>query len=61
MEEEVQNCRNCGAPLDENGDCEYCGTKSPRSWESVLEITPCSIRLSAGSRREYPRQLVNGE
>ena len=21
------NCRNCGAPLNEHRDCEYCGTK----------------------------------
>ena len=25
--EEAKNCRNCGAPLNEHGDCEYCGTK----------------------------------
>lgn len=21
------NCRNCGAPLNRNKDCDYCGTK----------------------------------
>ena len=55
-----KNCRNCGAPLDENGDCEYCGTKSPRVYESSIEITGDSIRLYAGGRKVYPPQVVNG-
>jgi len=45
--EEVQNCRNCGAPLDENGDCEYCGTRRERRCRSRIEVTARSIRLYA--------------
>ena len=25
--EPQKNCRNCGAPLNRNKDCDYCGTK----------------------------------
>lgn len=25
--EPQSNCRNCGAPLNRNKDCDYCGTK----------------------------------
>ena len=45
MKEETKNCRNCGAPLNEDGDCEYCGTKSPRAWSSGVEITADGIRI----------------
>ena len=45
MKEEAKNCRNCGAPLNEQGDCEYCGTKSPRMWSSGIEITADGIRM----------------
>jgi len=50
MKEQAKNCRNCGAPLNECGDCEYCGTKSPREWNSWLEITPYSIKLNVDQR-----------
>ena len=45
MKEEAKNCRNCGAPLNEQGDCEYCGTKSPRTGSSWIEITADWIRV----------------
>ena len=48
--EEVQNCRNCGAPLDENGDCEYCGTRRQRKPSSGIEITATSIRFWSGDQ-----------
>ena len=43
MEDQAKNCRNCGAPLNEHGDCEYCGTKSPREYRSGIEITESRI------------------
>ena len=49
--DDEKNCRNCGAPLNEDGDCEYCGTKSPRTCESSIEITANSIRICTGSRK----------
>lgn len=45
MGEYVKNCRNCGAPLNEEGNCEYCGTKTPRAIVSTIEITPGCIRI----------------
>lgn len=48
--EEVQNCRNCGAPLDKNGDCEYCGTRRQRRQGSQIEVTATSIRLWSGDQ-----------
>lgn len=45
-----KNCRNCGAPLNEHGDCEYCGTKSPREWSSRIEITAERITFYADER-----------
>jgi hypothetical protein len=45
MKEEAKNCRNCGAPLNEQGDCEYCGTKSPRMCSSRIEITADGTRV----------------
>ena len=35
------NCRNCGAPLDKNGDCVYCGTV--RQHKSGVVMTSDSI------------------
>lgn len=43
---EEKNCRNCGAPLNERGDCEYCGTRRQRQQGSQIEITADGIRLS---------------
>lgn len=42
------NCRNCGAPLNKFGDCEYCGTKAQSgvrtdTRKSVVEITSTGI------------------
>lgn len=44
---ESRNCKNCGAPLNAHGDCEYCGTKRQRVLRSSIEITASSIRLYA--------------
>lgn len=41
------NCKNCGAPLNPNGDCEYCGTKRQIRPRSIIEVTASSIRLFA--------------
>lgn len=40
----MTNCKNCGAPLLKNGDCEYCGTKAIEQCRSGLEITESKIR-----------------
>ena len=40
------NCRNCGAPLNKYGDCEYCGTKKQMRSEIVMDAT--GIRISCG-------------
>ena len=50
------NCRNCGAPLNRNRDCEYCGTQfqtddriaSTTPPKSELVITGSEIRVSVG-------------
>lgn len=39
----MTNCKNCGAPLLKNGDCEYCGTKAIEQCRSGLEITESKI------------------
>lgn len=46
--EEKKNCKNCGAPLNKDGDCEYCGTKRQRRPHSSMVITASEIRLYAG-------------
>ena len=48
--EERKNCRNCGAPLDKHGDCEYCGTKSPREFSSRIKLTADGITFIADER-----------
>lgn len=40
----MTNCKNCGAPLMKNGDCEYCGTKAVSQCRSGMEITAGAIR-----------------
>ena len=40
------NCRNCGAPLNRNRDCEYCGTKHQMKSEIVMDSF--GIRMSCG-------------
>ena len=37
------NCRNCGAPLDRNHDCPYCGTQ--HQYSSGIEVTSSAIRF----------------
>lgn len=46
MEREQKNCKNCGAPMDEEGKCQYCGSvlmASPP--KSYMEITADCIRI----------------
>ena len=40
------NCRNCGAPLNRNRDCEYCGTK--HQMKSEIVMNGHEIRMSCG-------------
>ena len=40
------NCRNCGAPLNVNGDCEYCGTV--RNLQSIVHMDGDSISFYCG-------------
>ena len=40
------NCRNCGAPLNRFGNCEYCGTV--HQLRSEIVMTAGSIRFSCG-------------
>ena len=40
----MTNCKNCGAPLMKNGDCEYCGTKAISQCRSGMEMTAGAIR-----------------
>jgi hypothetical protein len=47
MEIKNKNCRNCGAPLNAFGDCDYCGTKRQRRPHSEILITADYIRLYA--------------
>ena len=42
----INNCPNCGAPLNKDGHCEYCG--SNRQPESKIVITAESITVSCG-------------
>ena len=41
----MTNCKNCGAPLMKNGDCEYCGTKAISQCRSGMEMTANAIRV----------------
>ena len=42
-----KNCRNCGAPLNKRGDCEYCGTKGEKTARSGIEIAADHITFWA--------------
>ena len=42
---EERNCRNCGAPLDSRGDCEYCGTVKQRTGRSGITLTGTEITM----------------
>ena len=43
---EKTNCPNCGAPLDESGKCEYCGTVAIKQGNSEIVITSDSIKMT---------------
>lgn len=46
----MTNCRNCGAPLNRYGSCDYCGTVSRNGdIQSYMEITADSIRFGTYS------------
>ena len=42
---EERNCRNCGAPLDSRGDCEYCGTVKQRTGRGGITLTATEITM----------------
>ena len=42
--EQQTNCKNCGAPLDKFGNCEYCGTV--KKGKSEIIMTADSIRIT---------------
>ena len=44
--EPQSNCRNCGAPLNRNKDCDYCGTK--HQMKSGIFMDATSIGFFAG-------------
>ena len=48
---EQANCRNCGAPLNREGDCEYCGTKRQNMARSGIMISADRITLWVDERR----------
>ena len=48
---EQENCKNCGAPLNREGDCEYCGTKRQNIARGGIEISADRIILWADDRR----------
>ena len=58
--EQQKNCRNCGAPLNEHGDCEYCGTKGWQEKETFSEIviTVDSIRLGTNVKEAISRNAA---
>lgn len=41
------NCKNCGAPLNRYGVCEYCGTATKSGTVSRMEITSESIWIES--------------
>ena len=45
-----KNCRNCGAPLTRDGDCEYCGTRRQYKMTSGIEMTANRITLFVDDR-----------
>lgn len=61
---EEKNCRNCGAPLNKNGDCEYCGTvKTITDYESYIKITADSIMIGtmpSDPLRHYVKFVTEG-
>lgn len=60
-----QNCKNCGAPLTMDGDCEYCGTKRQRRMTSGIEMTVDRITFFADDQaigtcvtRNWPQSRI---
>lgn len=51
MKKLLTNCPNCGAPLQRDGTCEYCGTKARYANEldinllSMYEVEPIELEL----------------
>ena len=40
------NCKNCGAPLNAHGNCDYCGTKTQAEIKSKIELSADRIVLT---------------
>lgn len=58
----MKNCRNCGAPLNKNGDCEYCGTVEHESGVySYMEITVDAIRIGILPKESRQERKLIGE
>ena len=45
MQTPGRNCRNCGAPLDQNSDCPYCGTRRQYKSEIIMDQHGISFRV----------------
>lgn len=45
-ERNINNCPNCGAPLNKEGHCDYCGSNQQPI--SQIEITATGIKISCG-------------
>ena len=45
--EQKRNCRNCGAPVNDRGDCEYCGTRGRRKETASIEMSRSGIVITA--------------
>ena len=58
MRDEATNCRNCGAPLNEHGHCEYCGTKGRQETFSEIVITMDSIRVGTYVKEAITREVA---
>ena len=55
----MKNCRNCGAPLNKNGNCEYCGTVEQESGVcSYMEITVDAIRFGTIPKESLRESVV---
>ena len=40
------NCKNCGAPLNAHGNCDYCGTKAQAECTSSIELSADKIVMT---------------
>ncbi len=66
------NCENCGAPINEenNGDfCKYCGSKLPKEVEPVTNITNnttnnttrnVTINIARKQKEKAPKVIMQG-